>query len=175
MGTHIRSIGLIVAALCLALGTLAWAEAPAAEVESGAGQAIEIAQAAGEVEISCEAKKDLGVCGNHTGTAYYYDDRRPEVWVTLGSRVGLRVQARVQFVRDDEVVAEGTVTTVRDVDCIVYPDKDVVAGAIMLGDSVHVIKNGTRAQADAAIAREKRGHMLLTLLVSGGMAYLISL
>lgn len=175
MGTHIRSIGLIVAALCLVLGTLAWAEAPAAEVESGAGQAIEIAQATGEAEVSCQAKKDLGVCGHSPGIAYYYEDRRPEVWVTLGSNDGLLVQARVQFVRDDEVVAEGTVTTVRRMDCVVYPDKDVVAGAIMLGDSVHVMKNGTRAQADAVIAREKRGHMLLTLLISGGMAYLISL
>ncbi len=175
MGTKIGSIGVMVAALCLALCAAAWAGPPEAELESGAAQVIEIAQAPAEVEASCEEMKEVGVCGHGRGIVYYYDDRRPEVWVTLGGNDGLRVKARVQFVRDDEVVAEGTVTTVRESDCIVYPDKDVVGGAIMLADYVYVVKNGTRAQANAAIARERRGHMLLTLLVSGGLWYLVSL
>lgn len=175
MGTHTRTIGLVVAALCLALGAVGWAETPVAEVESGAGQGIEVAQATGEGEVSCEAMKEMGICGHSTGIAYYYDDRRPEVWVTLGSNDGLRVGARVQFVRDEEVVAEGTVGTVREIDCVVYPDREVVGGAIVLGDYVHVVQNGSREAADAALARERRDHMLLTAVVGGGLAFLIAL
>ena len=158
MGMHTRNIGLIVAALCLAVAMLAW-----------------VTPAAADEDAECAEMEELGVCAHSPGIAYYYDDRRPEVWVTLGSNDGLRVTARVKFVRDEEVVAEGTVTTVREVDCIVYPDREVPGGAIMLGDSMYVVENGSRQAADAAIARERRGHAFLTLLVSGGLAYLIAL
>lgn len=156
MGTHMGRMIAMIAVLCLALGAAAWA-APA------------------ETEVSCPDMQAAGVCGHSTGAVYYYDDRRPEAWVTLGGSDGLRVRARVQFVRNDEVVGEGTVTAVKDADCIVSPDKDVVGGAIMLGDAVHVVKNGTRGDVNSAITRERRGQMLLTLLVTGGLAYLIGL
>ena len=179
MGTHTGRISLLVAVLCLGLAAWGWAEAPAAESESSAGETIEIAQAPAEAEaeaeVACEEMKELGVCGHSRGIAYYYSDQRPEVWVTLGSNEGLRVKARVQFVRDDEVVAEGTVTVVRQSDCVVSPDKDVVAGAIMLGDYVNVVQNGTRAATDAVIAREKRSKFLKTCLIGGGLAFLIAL
>ena len=158
MGMHARSTGLIVAALCLAVAMLAWVSPMAADEEA-----------------ECAEMKELGVCAHSRGIAYYYDDRRPEVWVSLGSNDGLRVKARVEFVRDEEVVAEGTVTTVREADCIVYPDKEVAPGAIMLGDYVYVTENGSRGAADAAIARERRGRAFLTMFITGGLAYLILL
>jgi hypothetical protein len=182
MGTHTGRISLVVAVLCLGLAAWGWAEAPAAEAEPSAGESIEIAQAPAEAEaaeaegeVACDEMKELGICGHSRGIAYYYDDRRPEVWVTLGGNDGLRVKARVQFVRNDEVVAEGTVTLVRESDCVVSPDKDVVAGAIVLGDYVNVVQNGSRAATDAVIAREKRSHFMRTALIGGGLAFLIAL
>jgi hypothetical protein len=177
MGTHTGRISLLVAVLCLGLAAWGWAEAPAAEAESSAGETIEIAQAPAEAEaeVACDEMKEIGVCGHSRGIAYYYDDRRPEVWATLGGHDGLRVKARVQFVRNDEVVAEGTVTLVRESDCVVSPDKDVVAGAIVLGDYVNVVQNGSRAATDAVIAREKRSHFMRTALIGGGLAFLIAL
>ncbi len=182
MGTHTGRISLLVAVLCLGLAAWGWAEAPAAEAEPSAGESMEIAQAPAEAEaaeaeaqVACDEMKEVGVCGHSRGIAYYYDDRRPEVWATLGSRDGLRVKARVQFVRNDEVVAEGTVTLVRRSDCVVSPDKGVVAGAIVLGDYVNVVQNGSRAATDAVIAREKRSHFVRTALVGGGLAFLIAL
>jgi hypothetical protein len=182
MGTHTGRISLLVALLCFGIAACGWAEAPAAEAEQSAGENIEVAQAPAEaeaaeaeVEVACDEMKELGVCGHSRGIAYYYDDRRPEVWVTLGSNDGLRVKARVQFVRNDEIVAEGTVTTVRELDCVVSPDKDVVGGAIVLGDYVDVVQNGSRAATDAAIAREKRGNFMKTALIGGGLAFLIAL
>lgn len=187
MGTHTGRISLLVALLCFGIAACGWAEAPAAEAEQSAGENIEIAQAPAEaegaeaevaeaeVEVACDEMKELGVCGHSRGIAYYYDDRRPEVWVTLGSNDGLRVKARVQFVRNDEIVAEGTVTVVRQLDCVVSPDKDVIGGAIMLGDYMDVVQNGSRAATDAAIAREKRGNFMRTALIGGGLAFLIAL
>ncbi len=171
MGTYARSIVLLVAALCLALGGFGWAEEPAAEAESEAA----LVEAAEAEEAACDEMRALAVCEHSKGIAYYYDDRRPEVWVTLGANDGLRVDARVEFVRDEEVVAEGTVVTVRESDCIVYPDEGMPGGAIMLGDYMYVVENGSREAADAAVARERRSHRLLTLLIGGGLAYLISL
>jgi len=177
MGTHTGRISLLVALLCFGIAACGWAEAPAAEAEPSAGENIEIAQAPAEAEaeVACDEMKDIGVCGHSRGIAYYYDDRRPEVWVTLGSNDGLRVKARVQFVRNDEIVAEGTVTAVRELDCVVSPDKDVVGGAIVLGDYMDVVQNGSRAATDAAIAREKRGNFMRTALIGGGLAFLIAL
>lgn len=177
MGMHTGRISLLVAVLCLGLAACGWAEGPAAEAESSVGESIEIAQAPAEAEaeVACDEMKDAGVCGHSRGIAYYYDDQSPEVWATIGSNDGLRVKARVQFVRKGVVVAEGTVTEVRELDCVVSPDKDVVGGAIVLGDYVEVVQNGSRAATDAQIAREKRGSFMKTVLIGGGLALLIAL
>jgi hypothetical protein len=172
MGRYTRSIGLIVAAFVLGIATVALG-APPAEAPSPSGETVEIAQATEEAQPTCEPAERIGICGNTKGIVYYYDDRRPEAWVTLGANDGLRVGARVEFMRGGQVVASGTATTVRTSDCVVYPDKEVPGGAIDLGDSVSVTENGSRRAARAAIARESKKDALLTVLMSGLLTYLI--
>ena len=163
-------IGALIAALCLLAAAMAMAEPPAAETEPGAGEAIEATE-----EAACEAMQDLGVCAHSKGIVYYYNDCGPEVWATLGSREGLRRTARVAFLRKGEVVAEGTVVQVKESDCVVRPDKETPGGAIMLGDQMEVVRNGTFAAAEAQRTREHREKVVLNWLVFAGMVYLVSL
>jgi hypothetical protein len=124
-----------------------------------------IALCCGVTSLVCASpQEELGVCLNAKGTVYYYEDQALEAWVTIGSRNGLRPEARVVFERDCEVVAEGSVVTVREADAAVRVDEDVPAGSILLGDDVRVTENGPRSAVVAQMAherREKRAGMLL--------------
>ena len=170
MGIYTRSIGLMVAAFVLGIATVALGAPPA---EAPSEESVQIAQATEEGQPTCEPAERIGICGNTKGIVYYYDDRRPEAWVTLGANDGLRVGARVEFMRAGQVVATGTVTTVRTSDCVVYPDKEAPGGAIEVADYVSVTENGSRRAARAAIARESRKDKVLTVLMSGLLTYLI--
>jgi hypothetical protein len=101
---------------------------------------------------------------------YYYDDRHWEAWVTVGANSGLRPKAQVQFVRCGKVIAQGVVKTVKAADAIVTPCDDTPAGAILLGDDVRVTCNGTRADLEAVMAKERRTEALGTIAISSLLA-----
>jgi len=142
MGTGLRSIALMVVALSIALTAVAWA-APEEGCEEAAVAAVDV-----------DPTLELGVTENAKGTVYFYDERRPEVWATIGTRNGLRPDAMVAIVRQGEIVAEGFVKDVKASDCIVYPAPGTPAGQILLGDDVRVLVNGPREAMDAKIRRE---------------------
>jgi len=150
MGTGLRSIALMVVVLSLALTAVAWA-APEEECDEAA-----------VAEVGVDPTLEMGVTENAKGTVYYYDERRPELWVTIGTRQGLRPEATVAIVRDSEIVAEGFVKDVRTMDCVVYPAPGTPAGQILVGDSVHVLVNGPREAMDSKIHREHSDRQLGT-------------
>ena len=150
MGTGLRSIALMVVALSIGLTAVAWA-APE-----------EVCDEASVAEVDVDPTLELGVTENAKGTVYFYDERRPEVWVTIGTRHGLRPEAMVAIVRHGEIVAEGFVKDVNASDCIVYPAPGTPAGQILLGDDVRVLVNGPREAMDAKIHREHSDRQLGT-------------
>ncbi|MFB3881655.1 MAG: hypothetical protein ACE149_10345 [Armatimonadota bacterium] len=163
MGTRTLSIALLVIALVMAMGVAAMAaDEPAAAEEQQAAPAQE--QAAPDksctTALEIDPTLELGVTENAKGTVYLYDERRPEVWATIGTRDGLRPTAVVAFVRRGEVVAQGCVTTVRNADCVIAPAPGTPAGQILLGDDVRVLVNGPREAMDAVIARENSDRAL---------------
>jgi len=131
-------------------------------------------QEAASAAAGC-AMEELGVCLNAKGTVYYCDDRGLEAWATLGSGQGLRPQARVAFLRNGEVVAEGTVVTARPSDAVVRPDKSVPAGTILLGDEVRVLRNGPRSAVLAQMTHERRERRAGTFLIYALLATCINL
>jgi len=142
MRTGLRSIALMVVALSIGLTAVAWA-AP----EEGSDKAA-------VAEVQADPTLEMGVTENAKGTVYFYDERRPEVWATMGTRNGLRPQAVVAIVRRGEIVAEGFVKDVSASDCVVYPAPGTPAGQILLGDDVRVLVNGPREAMEAKIRRE---------------------
>jgi len=165
MGTRTVSIALTVVALLLGMAALGMA----AEEEAAAAPAAEAAPVAEEAtapDKSCtEAAEvdptlELGVTENAKGTVYLYDERRPEVWATIGTTHGLRPKAIVAFVRKGEVVAQGCVTAARPSDCVIAPAPGTPAGQIVLGDDVRVLINGPRSAMDAVIRRENSDRAL---------------
>ena len=169
MGTRISRLTLALGLVCLGTSTLAWADAaPAAQAPATPVVVAQAPEPATEAAVKPELLK--GVVENARGTVYLCDDRHWEVWSTVGSTAGLRPNAKVEFVRQGEVVATGTVKTVRDADCIITPDKGTPAGAVVKGDDMRIVQNGTRADLDRAMNREKRtqqlGTLFLTLLLT---------
>lgn len=152
----VRSI-ILVMVLVVGMCAVAYAEeeVPVAVEE----QLVEIEEAPA-VSDECVARAEsdptliMGITCNAKGTVYLYDERRPEVWVTLGTRHGLRPEAMVVIMRNGEVVAQGCVVEVKNADCIVAPAPGTPAGAIMRGDDVRVFVNGPREALDAKIRRE---------------------
>jgi hypothetical protein len=166
MGTKVRSIALVMA-LLVGVCVLAYAAdeepvAPPAAAEVQVASA-EQAPAMGEGCVKL-AESDptltMGVTCNAKGTVYLYDERRPEVWATIGIRQGLRPQAMVAFVRKGEVVAEGCVVEIRNSDCVIAPAPGTPAGTILKGDDVRVLVNGPREAMDAKIRREHSDRVL---------------
>lgn len=157
MGTKVRSIALVMA-LLVGMCAFAYAEEEEPAVPSMAEvQVVEEAPAAND-QCVARAESDptlvMGVTCNAKGTVYLYDERRPEVWATMGTRQGLRPEAMVAFVRNGEVVAEGCVVEVRNADCVIAPAPGTPAGTILRGDDVRVLVNGSREALDAKIRRE---------------------
>jgi hypothetical protein len=106
---------------------------------------------------------------------FYYDDTRPEALISLGSDGGLRPHARVAFLRGGKEVAQGEVVAVRNVDAVVRPDKGTAGGAIMRGDDVKVLENGSEEQALKEARRKEGVSTLRDVLMTGLLAYLILL
>lgn len=158
MGTRIGSMALALVVL-LGVSALAWA-APAEK------STAPTEEAEGPCEVAGTPVEELGVTENANGVVYYYDDRVPEVWVTIGSNHGLRSEAELAFVRGDRVVANGSVKEVRQIDCVVSPAECTPAGTILLGDGVRVLRNGSRAALDAQIRRDQMEHMLTTAAIT---------
>ena len=73
--------------------------------------------------------------------------------------------------RKGEVIASGTVKTVRDVDCVITPAKGTPAGTVLKGDDMRIVQNGTRADLDRVISHEQRlqnlGTLFFTALLVG--------
>ncbi len=159
MGTKMRSIALVVVLL---VGMCAFAYAEEEEPAAPAAAEVQAAETeeapATNDECVARAENDptliMGVTCNAKGTVYLYDERRPEVWATIGTRQGLRPEAMVAFIRKGEVVAEGCVVDVRNADCVIAPAPGTPAGTIMRGDDVRVLVNGPRDAMDAKIRRE---------------------
>ncbi len=153
-----------------------------AELSPGSAGPKYIAEGSGEGASHQEAAaaaagavmEELGVCLNSKGAVYYYDDQALEAWATIGSSQGLRPQAWVAFLRDGEVVAEGTAVRVNLSDAVLKPDKDVPAGAVMLGDEVRVLRNGPRSAVLADMAHERRERRAGTLLIYALLAACIA-
>lgn len=161
MGTHVRGLAMLFVVALLVAPLVAFAAdepAPAAEVAAAAPVT------ACDQAVTADPTLVMGVVENAAGNVYYYDERRPEAWVTLGTRQGLRPQAVVSFMRDGLVVAQGCVTEVKISDCIIAPAPGTAAGAIMAGDDVVVLVNGTREAMDAQIAKEHRDRAIMTFL-----------
>jgi len=156
MGIQIRTVCLLVVAFSL-VGSACLSAAPPASEEP------------------CQAPEELGVCENAKGTVYFYDDRQLEAWVTIGSSSGLRPTARVAFLRNGEVVAEGDVVQVRNCDAVVRPDKDTPAGTILRGDDVRVTRNGTEEALKRQISGERTIKALGSLLITSLLVYCIAL
>jgi len=148
MGTHVRSAALIMGLLLAGLSALAWAapEEPTAAT-------------------SPEAVLETGITENASGVVYFYDERRPEIWATIGTRHGLHPEAVVAFVRHDEIVAEGMVTDVRNADCVIVPAPGTPPGQVLIGDQVKVLTNGPRAALNRKISQEERQRMYGTIIV----------
>jgi hypothetical protein len=156
MGTRTLSVALLAMALLLGMAVVALAaDEPAAGEEQQAAP-DKSCTAAAELDPTLE----LGVTENAKGTVYLYDERRPEIWATLGTRNGLRPMAVVAFLRKGEVVAQGCVTDVRNADCTIAPAPGTPAGQVLLGDDVRVMVNGPREAMDAKIARENSDRAL---------------
>jgi hypothetical protein len=128
------------------------------------GEAPSATEAAGKA--ARQAMEDLGVCVNAKGSIYYYDDRKLEAWITIGSNEGLRLRAKVAFLRAGEKVGEGRVITVKDVDAIVRVDRKVPGGNVLVGDDVTVTRNGPRWAVDAQVAHERRERNAGTFLAA---------
>ncbi|MBN1458935.1 MAG: hypothetical protein JXA57_05325 [Armatimonadetes bacterium] len=146
MGTHVRTAALMMGLLLVGLSAIAWAapEEPAA---------------------NSDPVLEMGVTENAKGVVYFYDERRPEIWVTLGTRHGLHPEAVVAFVRHDEIVAEGIVTNVRNADCVIAPAPGTPAGQVLLGDQVKVLTNGPRVALNSQMSQERRLRMYGTIIV----------
>lgn len=173
MGTRTMKAILAVAMVLVAATSPGWADTPATdEAAPAAGPPpVAVAQASAPAPASGALSPEaLGVTQNATGVVYYRDDRRWETWVTIGSEHGLRPKAQVEFLRGGEVVAQGVVKTVKAIDAIVTPCDGTPAGTILLGDEVRVTCNGTRADLNAAIARDRREEMWGTLGISALLA-----
>jgi hypothetical protein len=173
MGTRITRLTLTLGLVCMGVSSWAWADT-AAPAPPASATPIVVAQAAPEApQAATEPEPELllGVTQNARGTVYYCDDRHWEAWSTVGSTAGLRPNAQVEFVRKGKVVATGKVKTVKASDCIVTPDKGTPAGTILKGDQVRIVVNGTRADLDRVIKRERRlddmGTIGLTALLAG--------
>ncbi len=164
MGTKTRCIALMVVTLLLGAAALALAADEPACPETTASQATAQqcpkADAACAAAVAADPTLKLGICENAKGTVYLYDERRPEAWVTLGTRHGLRPSAVVAFIRNGQVVAQGCVTDARWADCVIAPAPGTPAGQIMLGDDVRVLINGSREAMDAKIRREESDRAL---------------
>jgi hypothetical protein len=153
MGTKTRSIALMVVALLVGVAALALAAEEAAPAPAASSQAAK-PEASCAKAVECDPTLELGVTENAKGSVYLYDERRPEVWATIGTMHGLRPAAVVAFVRNGEVVAQGCVTEARTADCVIAPAPGTPAGQILLGDDVRVVVNGPREAMDAVIHRE---------------------
>jgi hypothetical protein len=158
MRTRVQTTALVVIALAVGLAACA-----CAAEEQAAGEEL-TATAATHKAAEADPTLEMGVTENARGNVYYYDERRPEAWVTLGTRHGLRPQAVLIFVRHGEIVAEGMVHDVRIADCIVHPAPGTPAGAIIAGDCVRVLVNGPREAMDAKIRRERSQRALGTIV-----------
>ena len=170
MGTRISRLTLALGLVCLGTSTLAWADAaPAPQAPATPVVVAQAPEPATEAAVKPELLK--GVVENARGTVYYLDDRNWEVWSTVGSTAGLRPNAQVEFVRKGEVVASGTVKTVRDADCVITPAKGTPAGTVLKGDDMRIVQNGTRADLDRVISHEQRlqnlGTLFFTALLVG--------
>jgi hypothetical protein len=174
---------LLLVIICLGVTSLAWAgqaaDTPAADTSAAVPAAVakapveEPAQETPTVEPAAARDANpetLGVTQNAKGTVFYYDDVRWEVWANIGSMHGLRPKAQVVFVRDGQVVASGTVKTVRDADAIITPAKGTPAGTILKGDDVRVVVNGTRKDMER---QAKQGRTLDFLLGVLGWAVML--
>jgi hypothetical protein len=150
---------LLLAIVSLSLSSLAWAACPGC----GGTAPAPADSSAGERTVQPAPEGYPGCVDTSGAVAYYCDDPRAEVWVTIGTGRGLRPKAKVSFVREGQVVAQGEVITVRTDDAIVKPVAGTAAGAIRIGDALQVDVNGTRADADLALARERRREDLGTL------------
>jgi hypothetical protein len=78
---------------------------------------------------------------------------------------GLRPGARVVFIRAGRALAEGTVVVARNGYSIVRLDMDAPGGAVMAGDEVRVVRNGTRDALDAQVAAAKSTRTFYSILV----------
>jgi len=171
MGTRIVRLTLALGLVCMALSSLAWADTAAS-----ASAPVAVAQGDDQAAPATPAVKPelLGVTQNARGTVYYYDDRHWEAWVTTGAINGLRPKAQVEFLRKGEVIATGEVKTVKDADCIITPAKGTPAGAILKGDQVRIVENGTRADLEKVMAKEKHlqdiGTIFFTALIATTIA-----
>jgi len=143
MRTNTYRHALMVIVLSLILGGVAWAEGREPASEPGVVS-----------EVAIDPSLEMGVTENAKGTVYYYDERRPEVWATIGLRDGLRPDAIIAFCRKGEIVAEGCVKESRNSDCTIYPAPGTPSGTILVGDDVRVLLNGPREALDAKIRRE---------------------
>jgi hypothetical protein len=162
MGTKTLTIALMVVALLVGLASLALAAdepAPAAQ-EQTAQQQPAAPNVSCTQAVELDPTLELGVTENAKGTVYLYDERRPEIWATIGTRHGLRPTAVVAFVRKGEVVAQGCVTEARNADCTIAPAPGTPAGQVMPGDDVIVLVNGPRSAMDAKIHRENSDRAL---------------
>ncbi len=149
MVTRLHITSLLLVALSVGLAACAWA-APEEAVEEAV------------VEVQEDPTLEMGVTENAKGTVYIYDERRPEVWATIGTRHGLRPDALVAIARRGEIVAEGFVKDVRNADCVIIPAPGTPAGAILLGDDVRVLVNGPREAMEAKIRRQHSDQALGT-------------
>jgi hypothetical protein len=155
MRDHLRYVAVLVVVLMVGAAAAAWSADEAAM--EATNQEV--------TEVSVNPLLLQGVTENAKGTVYYYDERRPEVWATIGLRNGLRPSAVVAFVRCGEVVAQGIVVQAKTSDCIIRPAPCVPAGTILVGDDVRVLVNGSREALDAVIAREDSDRALGTFAI----------
>jgi hypothetical protein len=153
MGTHTRTIWLLVIVFTLAIPAALLADAGS----------------------SAKAPSCPAVWACSPAVVFYYDDTVPEAWISIGSDAGLRPRARVAFLHGGNEVAQGEVVHVRNVDAVVRPDKDTAGGAIMRGDDIRILENGSEAQAINQAQRERRKDALRDVLVTGLLTYLILL
>jgi hypothetical protein len=153
MGTHTRSICLLVIVFALAIPAALLADAGS----------------------SAKAPECPAVWACSPVSVFYYDDTRPEAWISIGSDAGLRPHARVAFLHGGKEVAQGDVVAVHNVDAVVRPDKGTAGGAIMRGDDIKILENGSEAQTIKEARRDQRTGTLRDILMTGLLTYLILL
>jgi hypothetical protein len=151
-----------------------------AELAPPAGHIRYMAEAEGEGSSGAEAAgkasgdvmHELGLLVKARGTVYHYGDKELEAWITIGRDQGIRLRAKVAFLVHGEVVGEGTVIQIKDMDSIVRVDKGVPAGDVTRGVDARVTKNGPRWAVRQEVAQESRHRgvaAFLALAVLGGL------